>query len=110
MRGRRETARLAATHRPQREAFSPCGQVRQDAHSSVRKPWIQSSIVVVMPETLAMGTPAYSSRADVALSGGSGGLTTCSRAAPPPLHEHGTAACQARVVRLCNCAAGAATD
>src|SRR5438445_1525407 len=59
-RGRRETARVAETHRPQREAFRPCGQVRQEAHSSVRKPWIQSSIVVVMPETLAVGTPAYS--------------------------------------------------
>jgi len=32
-------------HRPQRAAFSPCGQVRQEAHSSDRKPWIQSVVI-----------------------------------------------------------------
>src|SRR5206468_429221 len=35
----------ARMHRLQRDVTSPCGQVRQEVHSSVRNPWMQGSVM-----------------------------------------------------------------
>src|SRR5512132_1759087 len=35
----------ARMHREQRDVTSPCGQVRQEVHSSVRNPWMQGAVM-----------------------------------------------------------------